>query len=138
MIMQIPSFHHQFLLPNPGPASDCCLSLEPVPMRDHPGAGIWGECYHDYRLLSTYSVPGMVPSPLYALSHFPSQQLLGLEVINILIFNIFKKLVLEREEGSGREGDRSIPLLGTKPATPACAPIWSRTSDLLVHGMLLN
>ena len=79
--MQIVSSHHQFLLPNA--VTTLIAAVQRMP--DPPRRRNRGRCCHDYRLLSTYSVPGTVSRPLYALSHFPSQQLLGFDIINILI-----------------------------------------------------
>ena len=79
--MQIVSSHHQFLLPNPLSAT----LLQFTGCLIHRGAEIWGRCCHDDCLLGTYSVPGTVSRSLYAFFPFLSQQLLGLDIINILI-----------------------------------------------------
>ena len=65
-----------------------------------------------------------------------------------IFFSFFKRfyLFLERLEGREKERERNInvwlplmcPLLGTWPATQACALTWNRTSIPLVHRTMLN
>ena len=63
-----------------------------------------------------------------------------------LIFKFYLYLFLERGEGSKKERERNInvwlllehPLLGTCPATQACALTGNRTYDPLVHRPALN
>ena len=75
----------------------------------------------------------------------------GLEGDQISFFRIYfflKKiyLVLERGEGREKERERNIsvwlpltrPLLGTWPATQACALMGNRIGDPLVHRLALN
>ena len=58
----------------------------------------------------------------------------------------FFSLLLEREEGREKERERNInvwltlacPLLGTWPATQACALTGIQTGDPLVHRPVLN
>ena len=66
------------------------------------------------------------------------------------LFQVFFKdyiyLFLERGEGKDKERERNIhvwlplaqPLLGTWPATQACSLTGNRTSDPLVHRLVLN
>ena len=63
-----------------------------------------------------------------------------------IIFKDFIYLYLEKGEGKGKEREINInvwlplmcPLLGTWPATQACALTGNQTSDPLVHRLVLN
>ena len=80
--MQTVSSHHQFLLPNPVSAT---LIAEVHGCSIHRGAEIWGRCCPDDHLLGTYSVAGTVSRSLYTFSPLLSQQLLGLDIISVLV-----------------------------------------------------
>ena len=67
-------------------------------------------------------------------------------VLYTYFFKDFIYLFLERGEGRQKERDRNInvwlplarPLLGTSPATQACALTGNQTSDPLLHSPVLN
>ena len=69
-----------------------------------------------------------------------------LKIVLFIYFLDFVYLFLERGEGKEKEGERNIyvwlplmcPLLGTWPATQACALTGNRTSSPLVCRLALN
>ena len=62
---------------------------------------------------------------------------------SIFIFSRFYLLIFRKGKGGGREGNINVwlplkcPLLGTWPATQACALTGNRNSDPLVHSLAL-
>ena len=104
-------------------------------------------------------VVSMRPLPLHLNSYFLSFYFIfllccssplpvRLLVINSFSFSFFNLIYLFLERGEGREKERerninvwlplACPLLGTWPATQACAPNGNRTSDPLVCRPVLS